>query len=261
MRFCIVTKLNEKCNKLKELIINALTNKGYTFDENNPDLVFILGGDGTFLRAVNNYFKIDPLFIGINEGNLGFLCEFLMEDINEVINSIDNLSEANIISYPLLQVNINDENILYALNEIRIEGINGNSLMFDIEINDDFLERLNADGICFSTAIGSSGINKGLGGSLVSPDLEVIELSEKTPINNRIYSSLNSPLILDKDSVILLDDFSSSTFNIFYDNYYYLVNNFNGEIEITLSNKTIRILKNEETSYINRLNDSFIREN
>ncbi len=259
MRFCIVTKINEKCNKLKELIINVLTNKGYTFDENNPDLIFILGGDGTFLRAVNHYFKIDPLFIGINEGNLGFLCEFLMEDINEVLNSIDNLSEANIISYPLLQVNINDENILYALNEIRIEGINGNSLMFDIEINDDFLERLNADGICFSTAIGSSGINKGLGGSLVSPDLEVIELSEKTPINNRYYSSLRNSLILNKDATINLSGFSYNRFNIYYDNSFNEINNFNNKnIVISYSKYRVKILKNKEMSYINKLNDSFI---
>ena len=259
MRFYITSKSTPKCLKLKGELIDILMENGFEIDEDNPEIVFSLGGDGTFLRTIHSYGNVNPLFIGFNEGKLGFLCEFTLDNFKDVIEKLINQNYLE-KEVRLLRCRFSDKSF-YALNEIRIEAINGNSLNFNVSINDDYLEKPNADGICFATSLGSSGITRGLRGALVSSNLEIIEMCEKTPINNRIYSSLNSPLILDKDSVILLDDFSSSTFNIFYDNYYYLVNNFNGEIEITLSNKTIRILKNEETSYINRLNDSFIREN
>ena len=253
MRFYVKNKDNERCLKVSERLIDILVNEGHTLDEYNPEFVFSIGGDGTFLKAVHAYLNIDPIFIGINEGNLGFLCEFTLDDFN-IIKNIINDYQDNYKNYSLLGLEVNNETY-YSLNEVRIESNDGSSLRFDISVNDDFLERLNADGVCISSSIGSSGINKGLGGALVSHNLEIMQLIEKTPINNRCYSSINSPIIFDKDDIITIDNFAYNKFSIYYDN----LNNFNGTIKIYISDKKIRVLKHPNITFTNKVNDAFIK--
>ena len=57
-----------------DLIIAEANKHHFEIDNNHPDVVFSIGGDGTFLRAVHKY--IDALdevrFVGINSGSLGF---------------------------------------------------------------------------------------------------------------------------------------------------------------------------------------------
>lgn len=257
MRFYVKNKDNERCLKVSERLIDILVNEGHTLDEYNPEFVFSIGGDGTFLKAVHAYLNIDPIFIGINEGNLGFLCEFTLGDFN-IIKNIINDYQDNYKNYSLLGLEVNNETY-YSLNEVRIESNDGSSLRFDISVNDDFLERLNADGVCISSSIGSSGINKGLGGALVSHNLEIMQLIEKTPINNRCYSSINSPIIFNKDDIITIDNFAYNKFSIYYDNQSYNLNNFNGTIKIYISDKKIRVLKHPNITFTNKVNDAFIK--
>ena len=257
MRFYVKHKETTRCLKISEEIIDLLINEGHVIDEINPEFVFSIGGDGTFLKTVHSYLNANPIFIGINEGNLGFLCEFNYGDFNYILDLINNFDESNLFYYPLLSFTINDE-IFYALNEIRIESINGASIRFDININDDYLEKLNGDGVVISTSLGSSGISRGLGGSLIDHRLEVMQLIEKTPIINRCYNAINSPIILDENNYIVLDRFSFPNFNIYYDNLVYEVRNFNKDIKISLTNKKIKVLKSTYLTYVNKLNDAFI---
>ena len=53
MRFYVKNKDNERCLKLSERLIDILVNEGHTLAEYNPELVFSIGGDGTFLKAVH----------------------------------------------------------------------------------------------------------------------------------------------------------------------------------------------------------------
>lgn len=45
------------------------------YDDNNPDIVCVIGGDGTFLSAIHKYIhRLDKtIFTGIHTGTLGFL--------------------------------------------------------------------------------------------------------------------------------------------------------------------------------------------
>lgn len=259
IRFSIVNKNIERCIITKERIINSLNND-FVYDENEPDIVFSVGGDGTFLKAIHKYLDSDALFIGINEGNLGFLCEFTLNEIDEVLEIIQSEDFHNIKSYRLLEMS--GENLkLFALNEMRVETNDGSTIKANVLIDNDYLERYCGDGICFSTAIGSSGINKNLNGAVVSNNLEIIQISEKTPVNNKFYSSLESSLIVDSESLISIDDLvhSTNSLMIFYDNKKINLSDSIKSLEIKLSNKKINILKNENINYINKLNDAFIK--
>ncbi len=73
---------NAKANKIKQIVIDKLTQNDYSVVLENPDLCLAIGGDGSFLRMVkSNNFKSEPIYVGINGGNLSFLKKNKIEDI------------------------------------------------------------------------------------------------------------------------------------------------------------------------------------
>ena len=52
------------------------------------------------------------------------------------------------------------------------------------------------DGICLSTPSGSTAYNKSIGGAVIHPSFEAIQIAGIASLNNRIYRSLGSPLVL-----------------------------------------------------------------
>lgn len=256
-RFCITYRENSVLEINKEDIINKLLKYEYIYDEINPEVVISLGGDGTFLDAVHKYFELSPIFIGVNQGKLGFLCEFEVNDLDKLYELLIKKDFTNIQKNRLISLK-HDNKEIYALNEVRIETRDGGSLSMDVFINDELLERLTGDGICFSTSLGSSGISKGLRGALVIPSLNIIEMSEKVPLINKHYSSLNSSIIFNDDTKIRISNFSKSNFYLFFDTKSECLNNVS-DIEIELSNLYIKRLKNASITYIDKIKEAFIK--
>jgi NAD+ kinase len=54
------------------------------------------------------------------------------------------------------------------------------------------------DGICVSTPSGSTAYSRSLGGALLHPSLEAIQIAEMASINNRVYRTISSPVVLPK---------------------------------------------------------------
>src|SRR5690625_2760169 len=96
------------------------------------------------------------------------------------------------------------------------------SVVFDVEINGEHFETFRGDGLCVSTPSGSTAYNKALGGAIIHPSLEAIQLTEMASINNRVFRTIDSLLILpnhhtcilkpmvDKCLVISIDHFSET---------------------------------------------------
>ena len=71
---------------------------------------------------------------------------------------------------------------------------NGSTLVVDVNIRGKHFERF-GDGLCISTPSGSTAYNKALGGALIHPSLEAMQIAE-TSINNRVFRTVGSPLVL-----------------------------------------------------------------
>lgn len=277
MNYILISRGDIYSNKVKEDLISRLNLLGFKNVEDdikkankdiNLDYVFSIGGDGTFLRSVQSFYEYNPLFITINTGNFGYLCEYKKEDY---LKSLTDLKKRD-INYKLvslLKCEVNkylDNNNYkideyYAVNEFRIHSSNGSTLKFDISIDDTFFETLKGDGCLIASSIGSSGIAKSLKGALIDNEIELLEFIENAPISNNGYTSLSSPFVLSKEKIFVFNNFSSSSFNIYYDSEAVEIKDFNKNdfIKIYLSNKKIRLLHNKEKNYIERTSYMFIR--
>jgi len=249
--YCVKdSKLNEE---LKSSIRSILSKKGYEIDNIHPDLVITLGGDGTFLRAIHHYKDINPLFLPINTGKLGFLCSIDAKDTNK--NSYYSINGLSIKEYRLIEVKCDNNNAIYALNEVRIECPLPNCTKFPIYINDDLLEVINADGVCISSSLGSSGIARGLNGALIDSELEVLQLIEKLPINNHYYKSINSPMIFSGKNTIYLKDLNKKDLILIADFYTTKINV--DKISIGLTKDKIRVLTLPNSNFTKKLKGGF----
>lgn len=246
---------NKVINENEELAIkNTILSFGHELDDDQPDLVISIGGDGTFLKAVQKYIdRIDEvMFLCLNKGKLAFFSDFYVEDLEDVLKD-DSLS--NVVRFRLLETEVDGDKI-YAVNEIRIENP-FHTLISDVYVNSDFLENFRGNGLVVSSSLGSSAYNKSLGGALIDTSLELIQLTEVAPINNYLFSSLHSPLVVPSDSSITFKgDFRNIVLG-----YDHLVksNPYVNEIKISLSNKYVSLIWKKDHNHIKRLNESFIK--
>lgn len=174
-----------------------------TQDRDQVDYVVSIGGDGTLLSAFHQFQShLDQVqFLGIHTGHLGFYTDWLVEDLPELLSGLKD-HQAESIAYPLLDVKVFMTNgqveHKLALNECSIRS-HRKTMVCDVEISGQFFETFRGDGLCVATPTGSTGLNKSLGGAVIHPRVEAMQMTEMASVNNRVYRTLASPIILPKD--------------------------------------------------------------
>ena len=139
------------------------------------DVVVVLGGDGTFLRAVRGVAEIDVPILGINLGKVGFLSKAEAHELETVLALVvagdyridERMAlEARILrgDQPL------DRDRHVALNDIVVaRGSLARVCRLDIAIDGTHLATFLADGLVVASPTGSTGYSFSAGGPIVDP--------------------------------------------------------------------------------------------
>ena len=264
MRFSIVSKGDKRSNKIKARTKQHLTDFKLVYDEENPDLVISVGGDGTFLEAFHRYAHRlkETAFIGIHTGHLGFYADWLPDELEKLIIEIAK-TPFQVIEYPLLEVIIRlkgggEENRILALNEAMIKTAEG-SVVFDVEIRGEHFETFRGDGLCISTPSGSTAYNKALGGAIIHPSLEAIQLTEMASINNRVFRTIGSPLVLPKHHTCVLRPMVDNSFLIAIDHFTDTYRDVRS-IQCKVAEEKVRFARFRPFPFWNRVRDSFVSD-
>ena len=176
----------------------------------NINLAFVIGGDGSILKAARYYSEYDIPVLGMNLGRLGFLSQ---TNSNETDLIIDNILSKNYI--------VQERSMLYeertkmsAVNDIVIKsGEAGRTSKFQLFINDKFLCEYLADGIIISTPTGSSAYNLSAGGPVINPKLDVFVITAICP-----HSLSARPLGIPTDEIVSVRACDSEeSFNVISD--------------------------------------------
>ncbi|MBQ7874542.1 MAG: NAD(+)/NADH kinase [Oscillospiraceae bacterium] len=143
------------------------------------DVVFIIGGDGTILRAAKNAIKYDKPIIGINAGRLGFLSDIEAENIS----MLEKLFKEGcpIEKRTVLEIENGDKNTL-AINDVFISKTEpGKTAELFVECNGHEVCRYRADGIVLSTPDGSTAYSMSAGGPVLDTNLNAIIMTPVCP--------------------------------------------------------------------------------
>lgn len=153
--------------------------------DQNVDLFFSFGGDGTILNALIFIEDLEIPIVGVNTGRLGFLSSFTKE---EVFNELDSILAQNyVLSYrSVIEIVAPNSGIFfpYAINDISISR-KETTAMITVEsfLNGEFLNVFWGDGLIISTPTGSTAYNLSCGGPIISPENNVFVITPIAPHN------------------------------------------------------------------------------
>jgi NAD+ kinase len=147
----------------------------------DTEIVVVLGGDGTILKAAELVKRTGIPILGINLGHVGFLAEFESFQIDDAVEKIAE-GEYRIEERLLAHVDISppDSDKVYtdwALNDITIEKADrGKMVEIGIKVDDVPLESFSCDGVIVSTPTGSTAYAFSAGGPIIWPGVDALAL-------------------------------------------------------------------------------------
>ena len=230
-----------------------LTSYGFVLDNTNPEYVFSLGGDGTMLDAIHKYMHLDNVkFVGINYGKLGFYTDFVKDDIDvvDIIKGAKYQTE----EFRLLELEVNNRNY-YALNEILV--INPlRTQNIKVFVDEEEFESFRGTGLVLSTPSGSTAYNKSLGGAILAPSIDGYQLTEMASINNRVYKTISSSLVLASKNIVKLEFNDIDGLQIHVDGEIVKEDSYS-QVKISLANKKVKLVT-KDTRFLERVRKSFL---
>jgi NAD+ kinase len=204
LKYYLLDRGDDESRQLAENFHQLAIARGLQCSEEAPDVVVSIGGDGTMLHAFHQFHKqLDEIaFVGIHTGHLGFYADWKPDELAMLIQMMADAGSLHdrVVKYPLLRIELTTEQgvqSFLALNEFTLKGANA-TLVAQLNINDAEFEMFRGDGICISTPSGSTAYNKSLNGALLHPSLDAIQIAEIASINNRVYRTVGSSLVLPK---------------------------------------------------------------
>lgn len=227
----------------------------------NADLIICIGGDGSFLRTLHKYNFPDIPIIGINTGHLGFFQDLSPRELDEFIfkykkgdYKIDEISPVEGL------ICTRDSCIeIIGVNEIVIKGFKSTTTHLNLSLAEGFLEKFSGDGILISTPTGSTAYNYSLGGSIVDPRLNLLQITPMAPINTIAYRSFTSSIIVPEhatikihpeytyeNSVLIVTDGTEHRYNEIV------------EVQVKLSELKIKLLRFKEYNFWNKVKEKFL---
>ncbi|MBQ4254338.1 MAG: NAD kinase [Erysipelotrichaceae bacterium] len=251
--FSVVCRDDDASKRVGSAVIKALKNNNLTFTQTQPEIVIVIGGDGTFLSAIQQYLPVldRVCFVGIHTGTLGFFTDYTLGTLEQCI--VDILSKQPMIEQKrMLKIRIGN-NEYYALNEARVESTKTQAI--EVYVGNEKLESFRGNGLCISTQSGSTGYNRSLRGAIVESGLELLQLTEIAGIHHTVYRSANVPIILSGNRYIhLFSEFNGATLS--FDHYSFPLENVR-DIEISLSDKKVNFAHFYQSSWFKRIEQLF----
>ncbi|MBB6448487.1 NAD+ kinase [Geomicrobium halophilum] len=264
MKYDVTSRGDEASNEIASRICRELGKHSLTLDEEEPEIVISVGGDGTLLEAFH-YHKHrleDTCFVGVHTGHLGFYADWMPEEANQLIIHIAK-TPFQVVEYPLLEVVVRYQgestpDRYLALNECTVKTTEG-SLVCNVDIKGETFETFRGDGLCISTPSGSTAYNKALGGAILHPSLSSMQISEMASINNRVYRTIGSPLVLPEHHTCLLRPLNDVSLQLTID-HKSVVNKDIESIQCRVAEEHVRFARFRPFPFWKRVKESFIGE-
>jgi NAD+ kinase len=172
--------------------------------QSKPNVVIVLGGDGTLLAAARVFAKTTTPILSVNLGSLGFLTEIPLADLYATFQAwCDNRAEIELRS--MMHAELHRDGVLFqewhALNDVVVaKGAIARMADFRVEIDSQFVAKFRADGVIVSTPTGSTAYNLAAAGPIMMPSVNAMVV---TPICPHLLTI--RPIVVPGDSTIRVD--------------------------------------------------------
>ena len=168
------------------------------------ELVIVLGGDGTLLRAAELSRPAGVPLIGVNLGHVGFLAEAEPEGLEDTVDRVV-AGQYAVEERMTIDVTVRGNGSViastWALNEATVEKAARERMVeVIIEVDGRPLSRWGCDGVVCSTPTGSTADAFSAGGPIVWPEVEALLL---VPIS--AHALFAPPMVVSPQSVLAVE--------------------------------------------------------
>lgn len=142
----------------------------------SPDLVVVMGGDGTLLRTARLFADSNKPIFGVNRGRLGFLTEFSPEEalreLEEILKGNYEKTERTMLEAVHSRGGAAIERMVFLNDAVISKGAFSRPIWLNLEVEGEFLASYSGDGLIIATATGSTAYSLSAGGPIIIPDVE-----------------------------------------------------------------------------------------
>lgn len=162
------------------------------YESPDPDLILVIGGDGTMLHAIRRHWRLRLPFVGLNAGHLGFL-------LNERLPDALDDTELVLFRMPMLRVDVEApdgrrRSRMLAFGDAWVERDGGQAAWLKVEIDGvTQLEKVVGDGLLVATPAGSSAYARAMGATPIPLNSPVLTLSGSNVFLPRFWKPLALP--------------------------------------------------------------------
>jgi NAD+ kinase len=168
------------------------------------DLLVVLGGDGTILRAARVVASWNAPILGVNLGRVGFLTEAAPETWRDVLSRAlvgDYWLEERTMLRAVARRDDRELGQADALNDVVVgRGARAQVVRLRVEIDGGVLADYVADGLIVATPTGSTAYALAAGGPVLPPELRNILLVPVAP-----HLSMARPVVLSEGAAVYVD--------------------------------------------------------
>lgn len=151
------------------------------------DLIVVLGGDGSILRASQYALKYDKPLLGINLGRIGYMAELEKDElsyISKIFEDKFSIENRMTLSVSIFKCDGTMLDLGNALNDVIVSrGSYTHCADFRLLADGKDVRNFRADGLIFATPTGSTAYSMAAGGSVLDPTLECICATPVCPIS------------------------------------------------------------------------------
>ncbi|QPK80141.1 NAD kinase [Corynebacterium lizhenjunii] len=228
---------------------------GHTADAaEGCEMVLVLGGDGTFLRAADLAHAVDIPVLGINLGHVGFLAEWDAESLEQAIARVIEKSY-RVEDRMTLAVRVFDREGVqvgdsWALNEASVENINHSGVLDAVlEVDGRPVSAFGCDGVLISTPTGSTAYAFSAGGPVLWPELDAILV-----VPNNAHALFTKPLVVSPQSQVAVESESStSPALVTMDGFRRIDMPAGARVEVSKGSRPVRWVRLDEQPFTDRL--------
>ncbi|HKX13633.1 MAG TPA: NAD kinase [Propionibacteriaceae bacterium] len=228
--------------------------------EDGVELMLVLGGDGTILRAAEWVLDSEIPLLGVNLGHVGFLAEAESSEIDTIVAHVVDRSYT-VEERFTIDVTLRDSKTFrsewssYAINEVSIEkAARERMLEVLVEVDGRPLSRWACDGIIVSTPTGSTAYAFSAGGPVVWPGVDALVV---VPLS--AHALFARPLVLSPTSTVVVEvlDVSPTHGMVWCDARRSVELHAGMEIEVTRGKQRLRLARLSQAPFTDRLVHKF----
>jgi NAD+ kinase len=164
----------------------------------DADLVVVLGGDGTMLRALRRLLGSTVPALGVNFGSVGFLTTIPEEELEQGLKRVF-AGDYKIVDLPTLDARAGDDRREAVNDVVATSSTLGRMIELAWSVGGESLGRLRCDGLITATPSGSTAYNLSNGGPVLVWGLDAMAVTFVAP-----HSLQARPLVIPRGSDIVV---------------------------------------------------------